>query len=37
MLSIITVYSPALTLLFVWALLWIMMDIHFRDLTRLQR
>lgn len=33
----ITVYSPALTLLFVWALLWIMMDIHFRDLTRLQR
>ena len=33
----ITVYSPALTLLFVWALLWMMMDIHFRDLTPVQK
>lgn len=31
------VYSPALTLLFVWMLLWIMMDIHFRDLTSAQK
>ena len=32
-----TTYSPALVLLFVWALLWILMDIHFRDLTRVQK
>ena len=30
-------YSPALVLLFVWALLWILMDLHVRDLTRAQR
>lgn len=33
----LTTFSPALLLLFVWALLWIMMDIHFRDLTKVQR
>ena len=32
-----TTYSPALVLLFVWALLWILMDVHFRDLTRVQK
>ena len=32
-----TTYSPALVLLFVWALLWILMDIHFRELTRAQK
>lgn len=30
-------YSPALVLLFVGALLWILMDVHFFDLTRTQR
>ncbi len=30
-------YSPALVLLFVWALLWIAMDIHFSSLTPLQK
>lgn len=33
----IVTYSPALTLLFVWVLLWILMDIHFRELTRIQK
>lgn len=33
----IVTYSPALALLFVWALLWILMDIRFRDLTRMQK
>ena len=33
----LTTFSPALLLLFVWALLWLMMDIHFRDLTKTQR
>lgn len=33
----IITYSPALALLFVWALLWILMDIHFRELTRMQK
>ena len=30
-------FSPALTLLYVCALLWILMDIHFRDLTKTQK
>lgn len=30
-------YSPALMLLYVWALLWMTMDVHFRDLTRVQK
>ena len=33
----IAVFSPALVLLFVWALLWILMDIHFRDLSPVRR
>lgn len=33
----IVTYSPALVLLFVWALLWILMDIRFRELTRMQK
>ena len=33
----IVTYSPALVLLFVWALLWILMDIRFRNLTRMQK
>ena len=33
----IATYSPALVLLFVVALLWILMDIHFRNLTRMQK
>lgn len=33
----IVTYSPALALLFVWALLWILMDIHSRELTRIQK
>ena len=30
-------YSPALVLLFVWALLWLLMDVRFRELTRAQK
>lgn len=30
-------YSPAITLLYVWALLWMTMDMHFRDLTPTQK
>lgn len=33
----ISTYSPALVLLFVLALLWILMDVHFRALTRVQK
>lgn len=33
----LSTYSPALLLLFVTAMLWIMMDIHYRDLTPAQR
>lgn len=33
----ITTYSPALVLLFVAALLWILMDVHFRELTPVQK
>ena len=33
----IATFSPALVLLFVCALLWILMDVHFRDLTRTQK
>ena len=33
----IATYSPGLALLFVWALLWILMDIHYQNLTRTQR
>ena len=33
----IATFSPALTLLFVCALLWILMDVHFRDLTTTQK
>lgn len=33
----IATFSPALVLLFVCALLWILMDIHFRELTRFQK
>lgn len=30
-------YSPIITLLYAWALLWITMDLHFRDLTPKQK
>lgn len=30
-------YSPALTLLYAWALLWMTMDVRFRDLTARQK
>ena len=33
----VTTYSPGLVLLFVWALLWILMDVHFANLTPLQK
>ena len=33
----IPVYSPALTLLFVWGLLWIMMDIRLRELPTVKK
>ena len=33
----LTTFSPALTLLYIGALLWILMDIHFRDLTKTQK
>ena len=33
----IATFSPALVLLFVWALLWVLMDVHFRELTRVQK
>ncbi len=33
----VTTYSPGLVLLFVWALLWILMDVHFTNLTPLQK
>lgn len=33
----IATFSPALVLLFICALLWILMDIHFQDLTKTQK
>ncbi len=33
----IATYSPALTLLFAWALLWILMDLHYARLTPVQK
>ena len=30
-------YSPILVLLYVWTLLWILMDVHFCELTRVQK
>ena len=33
----LTTYSPALVLLFVWAMLWMMMDIRWQELTPRQR
>ena len=33
----IPAYSPALTLLFVWGLLWIMMDIHLSELPTVKK
>ena len=33
----LTTYSPILVLIFVWILLWILMDIHFQTLTRGQK